>query len=1348
MTNDQPSAFDAGPRLESTPVGDPSRDAVAALHGYAYQLYSSALAWLDLQPSEELFLEVAEDYAIAAAGALVAVQVKDTDQVSTINAQGVKDTIDGFVNLVDLNPTRKVYVHYLSTSPIGLERSTEDRAGGKATLEYWRQAATSADVEPLRRVLMSVGLSSRAQEFIGKRDNKNLRDELLKRIRWDCGQPSLELIRHGLASRLGRYVSENFGVTDDEGRQLAGVVLKRILDCIVSDEPRRLSAGNLKKMLEDATSMRFPRRVANALLASAVNQLAGQANAAIAVMPSVLEPEIERPLPPTLAPRQSLVDHVANRLRENGVTVITGGSGRGKTIVARLTARTLAGDWHIVDLRNASAVEIVRHLDQAGLEVPAKRPTGVILDDFNEMDDPAARAALIRMLGMARRYDFVCLLTAYNTPAPRTLAEAGLPPEVCVPVPDLTLDEVGEMIAVAGGDSRWRQTIHIAGAFGHPQLVSALISGLRSRSWPVDEMRGLRLFEKSDDVEAERMAARRQLVAAVPEEAKALLYRVSLVVGRFERNTVLALAELAPAIQSPGEQLDLLIGPWVEVYAQQLLCVSPLLANAGQEILTISEQTAIHRAVAEAYTANGVLDVGKADAAFLHGLFGKSEKALSILAYAILSAEPLVRARLSEWITGIRLHRTDQPIFPTKIGLSILLRIAQILLLAHGKRRPDDIQKCWEALEKEVASTPAEVRTHLEILALGKLLPDMALAAQLPDWIGKIFRLAKLMESDRRLAASFSKPVPGIVKPTIVGMLFLTQVSGIRTVKLLKGVFDRLDTLSKAARARLLSNAASMPSDYSLLISHPWLEEHRTGSIDWKASATLYLEMAKLAQKWCIPKLALRCHIARGVMLDEYAQDPDQALVALKEAEEVLGSDPILSRARAKIYYRRKDHATALKLLRDSAEKVARNDWVEQAFMFREAGISAAETGDWIEAGRWFRAGYDAAAKASTEGMALMAVGLIADQGVALFKSGDLPGALHLMSGALSALGRFDPHASNKEAYCHRVIRHAALCINIETTGKPSMINGEPTVIVPGMCSNPDPSDITGLPLGHIDIAWYLLAEAEVAGDAGSAIRDTLRSRLDGKAIPTLEIALRELCARKAILACNAPAFLAALRPFVQAILALRRAGASFGAFSAESPIYGELDELTDEAFGQPEAQSIAADSLLAFGISASLQGRDDAIKDLNALTVSSDLDQSLRNLTAGMAGDLEIRDFVEGRLAIEIAKVAKQGEVLQPDEVFVSGLQMIQRIQVSSLRSHLAPLLAKWLRARWSYAIVEQTFLLRNPATNEAAIKRMLSMEDTSIQYCANFLLVIAAAATTRLAASFREYLETLAQS
>jgi hypothetical protein len=62
-----------------------ARQAINALAGYAYQLYQTLLAWVDLQPEQLLFVEVAEDYAVATATTLDAAQIRDSSQHYTSN---------------------------------------------------------------------------------------------------------------------------------------------------------------------------------------------------------------------------------------------------------------------------------------------------------------------------------------------------------------------------------------------------------------------------------------------------------------------------------------------------------------------------------------------------------------------------------------------------------------------------------------------------------------------------------------------------------------------------------------------------------------------------------------------------------------------------------------------------------------------------------------------------------------------------------------------------------------------------------------------------------------------------------------------------------------------------------------------------------------------------------------------------------------------------------------------------------------------------------------------------------------------------------------------------------------
>jgi len=148
------------------PTGEKAREAVDALKGYVYQIYHSALTWLELEAEEFLLLEVAEDYATVATNALNAVQVKNTARSITINSEDIIASIDSFVALQQNNPLLKVRLRHLTTSNIGKEKSSEHRIGNTPTLESWRKLAKIGDLTPLRKILYASKLSEQTKKFI------------------------------------------------------------------------------------------------------------------------------------------------------------------------------------------------------------------------------------------------------------------------------------------------------------------------------------------------------------------------------------------------------------------------------------------------------------------------------------------------------------------------------------------------------------------------------------------------------------------------------------------------------------------------------------------------------------------------------------------------------------------------------------------------------------------------------------------------------------------------------------------------------------------------------------------------------------------------------------------------------------------------------------------------------------------------------------------------------------------------------------------------------------------------------------------------------------------------------
>jgi hypothetical protein len=405
--------FSTGPRLSDAPQGDVARQAVAALRGYAFQLYGSVLAWLELKEGEDLFLEVAEDYAVVAQDALKAVQSKETraSGAVTLNTAGVREAINSFVDLSHRNSGRTVSLRYFTTSPVGLEKETSNRIEGRSGLEYWGSVARGADVAPLRARLLTLELKQQTRAYIEGLDDEGLRDKLIRRITWDCGQGGLEDLEWEIEAKLLRLALPGIRIESDQVRRVTSALVEQTLRTAVSAPPRRLSTADLYRSIQGVTHTQILTSDLNALISMAMGQRGGTHQLAVIPSSSWLFALDELPLPARLVPRQTLVDSVRATLNAHGLGILTGSTGLGKTIIARFAAAQEGGNWRLVDLRDLPSINIADRLTAVLASLSDIDAGGLVLDDLDSWGDDPVRRSLSRLVGALRRRGLRCLIT-------------------------------------------------------------------------------------------------------------------------------------------------------------------------------------------------------------------------------------------------------------------------------------------------------------------------------------------------------------------------------------------------------------------------------------------------------------------------------------------------------------------------------------------------------------------------------------------------------------------------------------------------------------------------------------------------------------------------------------------------------------------------------------------------------------------------------------------------------------------------------------------------------------------------------------------------------------------------
>ena len=214
--------FIPGSSSQLVPQADPARQAVASLRGYAYQVLATALAWLDIDAHSQIYLEVAEDYAIVAKDAILGVQVKDTERSEsvTLNSVSVRNAITNFIDLVERNPDTSVDLRFFTTSDIGTEQAIADHPDNMAGLHYWKRLGAGANILPLRKVLESNKFPDKVRRFCKDRDDEQLRHQLIKRIHWDCGKPGNSTLEQEFEARLTVIGRERFNLPSQEVSRL------------------------------------------------------------------------------------------------------------------------------------------------------------------------------------------------------------------------------------------------------------------------------------------------------------------------------------------------------------------------------------------------------------------------------------------------------------------------------------------------------------------------------------------------------------------------------------------------------------------------------------------------------------------------------------------------------------------------------------------------------------------------------------------------------------------------------------------------------------------------------------------------------------------------------------------------------------------------------------------------------------------------------------------------------------------------------------------------------------------------------------------------------------------------
>lgn len=1334
---------------------DSARQAIHAIRGYEYQILAAALAWVDLEENGLIYLEVAEDYAQVVDANIEAVQVKAThgSGAVTLNTPAIRESIDSFVDLAARNPDRRVHLRFLTTSPIGLEKSRDDRPSDIPGLEYWQLVrAGRAAVGPLRAVLVGARASEAVRAFCTARTDAELRADLVRRIFWDCGRPDTAVLRHELEERVGLLLRREFGVPIQAASSVADVLACRVLERSARPEARHrvLSRSELLQVIDYSTRVAVPRADFERLLRKALTapDTATPGQAIVSRRDGEFPPWIvdAGSLPTPAAPirRERLEGLGQAALKATGLCVLVGAAGTGKSSLARALAAAFPGPCYWIDLRDIEPPEAVNRLGHAFVRLADMGPATLMLDDLNCAAALSVRTSLGRLVGAARRRDMRIVITSYTRPSPTVLNGLAIDANSVVSMPHFEQAETRALVAMLGGDPEvWGRVAHLAGGTGHPQLTHAFTAGMAARGWPVGAIadivaRGL----TNADLEDEHSAVRANLVDSLPGPVRELLYRLSMTTAPFERSLALAIGALQPPIERAGECFDHLAGRWLETPTADLYRASPLVRGLGRKMLTATTQRQVHDRIATEMTSTSTIDAGSIDTILAHGLAGASQPSLIKLTAAVNLADDDTRAAIAAHLAVFPLLDTSKPIYPDDLRTSALLRLAQ-LRLAVAAPKPRGVDAVVQALLREADAVRWEPGSpDFRIAVLGSVLNNFGIVRHVSNWIDLLCHFRRLdHEADEEVLARH----PGA--PT-TAVLFSIGIAGLDSVDTLEAVFDDLSRLDDEERREFLTPIDASVADYHLIVHHPWTARSRQADFDAEQAIDSYVRMGALADPWGIRALSVQCRVAVAMIAGEHLGNTERALNVLDEAAASFGDHPVLARAFAKVHRRESNGAKALRYFRDALSRQTLGP-VDAVYTVREAAVCAAECGDWSTARTWFLRAQSASGPLDSIGMGAIGVGLLADAAVAAYRSGDVPGALELLRDALQSLERFAPDSNLQSAHCHRLVRHTVLWLQAKVLGRDTEVAGEPIAMRPGACSNPEPVPaIEQHPLGPIDFAWYTLAEIELANGLDVGVCGIVRQLGAQGHIPILEHAFRTHVLAAAIAAQNPVAFASRFADYLaSATYCVTNRDAIRRAMNILDPHRVVIPALPRSGPYDPVTERYANHAILAYALHSLLdQGRDVARQLRDAL--KHELGSSYPGRL--FLDDPDVANTDDSDLDSEVGTLLRRclkSRRPPPKLVFLAGLRLLTWISDSPFNTTLTPLLKPWLTEHWGRILRTQALLLHSPRATIPPIVDALRSDLEAERFAARLTLAAEPAVHASLMPTLRAQVQSLAE-
>ena len=988
---------------------------------------------------------------------------------------------------------------FLTRSKIGKERGNPfgtDKPG----LEIWSRC--SGDEEIVKKISEFLQnqekISDVVKNFLKQTSPQQIYERLIEPIAWETGSKDANSVKQSISDKLVRHDNE-LGLLPFDANKVLDALLNEAFTVATHKGNRKLTKERFFKIFQEETTERVSTQHLRHLQMLATQAARGDtASAASIGNPSDVTIQSYSPIQTVIPPlypdvfqRTELLTSIQIELQSDGMAIIQGGTGRGKTTLTKLTANDIDSDWFWLNFTNRDTSLTRQGLQQLANAVSNQSvQVNVVLDDLNlqpqELRDyeEILGTVIYRVLKRGAKL----LITSQHKPPPNLIRSLGVSSSVTINVPNFTEPEIRqfaeEMGCPANDIDTWVTLIQ-AHTGGHPRLVHAWLVQLQEEGWTEQNILTSTL-QPPEEVKEEREAAR-LLLTDLPKDRREFLYRLSLMSIGFRKDYALHVAEIPEPIFHPGDVFSQLVGPWIDQVSETYYTVSPLLTNAAKEVWSESRIKDLHAYIANAILKTKNLTTTEAWAVLTHSMIGQNRGGFISVIHALMTAQEDDWENLCQefsWLVSIKTDPHEE-LFPDDAFVNQMFRSLQYRIAVEV--RPELVPKILEIWDKE--TKPYEPRQSY-------LLSRLMLATEILKYnqgtlpvkklVGYLKEMIDIRDSDKEIWEEYFNSIGQLEEYNIKKSNFFSFLFSFIYARppiyapFLSDLIDALDELQSEMRTLLLADFGENSIEAQLLISGVWLAEANLENPDWTRCLEVFDKVIEKTIAWGYPYIAAASARIKAITHDEKLSDPDTAHKVLQDIISKLGTLPTIEEAQAVVYFNQKRYKDALNIYERILPKW--NPPSEQLNIgpleeYRRAAICAAYLDDWKKAACFFEEGANKTQKIeNTERY----IGLYADAGFVHFKAGNMLNCIKFLHLALQNFETLPQDNTDVKYFTlKKRLEYIIKWIWVIWCGLENN-SSELTEPSAGFCSDPETKEkVLDLPDSPIGYSWLHLAQIE-----------------------------------------------------------------------------------------------------------------------------------------------------------------------------------------------------------------------------------------------------------------------------